>query len=538
MRKEELISTEIVRKELHEILKFGEISNAPILSRFLEFIIEKKLSGHEEEIKEYTIGVKGLGKPSDFNPQLDAYVRIHAGRLRQVITKYYLGPGKNDELIIEVPKGTYIPVFHLRDSLEKADGTSEEQHSMLFASLNDNNHSGNGHKKPVLAVLPFHNLSSENSKDYFVAGIGEQLSTDLARFQNISVISYYSTYKYDSAIKDLQEMKKSTDIDYVLTGSVRFVNDMVRLNVQLILAESGAIVFTENYSRNLTTENIFDIQEQIVSEVLNAVADDNGIIIMHRAHASSFTKTENLNVQEAIYKYFDYLSDYDPAKFQLAVYALEKAVAVEPNNALASALLAGLYTDIYITKPEKDDWVLTKATELAQSAARFDPQCQHAQKVMAWVLLLASKKEKSLEAIERCIKLNPKAASILSTMTLAYVCQGEYTQAYKWLQETAHLSPLVPGSAKFAFAIYYFHTKEYQECQKWLDRLMPLETPFLLLFRLSVNGKMNHKQSSKFSRDIEDLKPHAEDIISRMVPDLSLKGEIMEGLKLAGLTVK
>ena len=532
-----MISAELVRKGIHQILSFGEFSKAPILSKFLEFIIEKKLSGNEAEIKEYTIGVKGLGKPSDFNPQLDAYVRIHAGRLRQALTRYYLGPGRDDEIIIAIPKGSYIPVFHLRNSLLQAAGASDRPPLNQVEHLT-NHHSGNGHKKPVLAVLPFHNLSSENSKDYFVAGIGEQLSTYLARFQNISVISYYSTYKYDSALKDLQEMKKSVDIGYVLTGSVRFVNDMVRLNVQLILAESGEIIYTENYSRHLTTENIFDIQEEIVSEVLNAIADDNGIIIMHRAHSSSITKTENLSVQEAIYKYFDYLSDYDPAKFQTAVYALEKAVVQEPNNALASALLGGLYTDIYITKPEQDNWILTQATELAQSATRSDPQCQHAQKVMAWVLLLANKKEKSLEAIERCIKLNPKASSILSTMTLAYVCQGEYAQGYKWLLETIHLNPIVQGSAKIAFAIYHFHTKEYNESLKWLDRLVPLQTPFLLLLRLSLTAKMYQKKIDHFSTEILALKPNAENIISRMIFDSQMKDEIMEGLKLAGLTVK
>src|SRR4029078_3737250 len=118
---EQTISAEFVRKELGQILNFGEISNAPILSKFLQFITDKKLLGQEDEIKEYTIGVKALGKPVDFNPQLDAYVRVDAGRLRQVITRYYLGPGKNDELIINIPKGSYIPVFQLRSSLTQAE---------------------------------------------------------------------------------------------------------------------------------------------------------------------------------------------------------------------------------------------------------------------------------------------------------------------------------------------------------------------------------------------------------------------------------
>jgi len=536
MRNEEMIPAELVRKELNLILKFGEISNAPILSKFLQFITEKKLLGHEQEIKEYTIGVNGLGKPVDFNPQLDAYVRIHAGRLRQVMNRYYIGPGKDDEIVIDIPKGSYIPIFRLRDA-KAGSVTLLDEPSENSKPTNGTNHAQD-YAKPVLAVLPFHNLSSENSKDYFVAGIGEQLSTDLARFQNLTVISYYTTYQYDAALKDLHEMKKTVAIDYVLTGSVRFSNDMVRLNVQLVLAATGEIIFTENYSRHLTPENIFEIQEEIVTEVLNMIADDNGIIIMHKAHASSFSKTENLSVQEAIYKYFDFISDFDFGKFPTAVSALEKAVVSEPNNALASALLAGLYTDSYLTKIEKDAQLLKKATDLAQLAVGSDPQCQHAQKVLAWVLLLANKKENSIEAIERCIKLNPKASNIISAMALAYVCNGEYTQAFRWLLETIHLNPIVPGNAKFSFAIYYFHSKDYAESLKWLDRLAPLETPFLLLFRLSLLGKMNLLKPTIISKEVLDLKPQAANIIGRMILDPELKTEIINGLEVAGLTVK
>src|SRR5918993_4520405 len=102
------ISEDLIRKELSLILEFEEIKNSQVLARFIEFIVEKKLSGHENEIKEYTIAVKGLGKPRDYNPQLDASVRIHAGRLRRILTQYYQNKGKDDAILIDIPKGSYI----------------------------------------------------------------------------------------------------------------------------------------------------------------------------------------------------------------------------------------------------------------------------------------------------------------------------------------------------------------------------------------------------------------------------------------------
>jgi len=526
---------DMIRKELQLLLNYEEIKKSQTLARFLQFVVEKKLSGQEDEIKEYTIGTQGLGKPNDFNPQLDSSVRIHAGRLRKVLQQYYAGPGKEDAIVIDIPKGSYIPVFRDGAETNKIDGIAPQKLTDNF----DNKPVAtvNGQHKPALAVLPFHNLSSDDSKDYFVKGIGEQLSTDLARFQNISVISYYGTDAYDPALRDLQEMKKTSNVDYVLTGSVRIINELVRLNVQLILSGNGQIIFTETYSKHLTPENIFEIQEEVTGEILNAIADEHGIIVMNKAHASPFTETENLNVQEAIYKYFDYTSDFDPEKFDSTIYSMEKAVVAEPNNALASALLSCLYLFTYCTKRDQNDWLLQKASELAQSAVRLDAHCQHAQKAMAWVLLLTGKKEKSLETIELCIKLNAKSSGVMSFMALAYICLGQFEKGYHCLLETLRLNPFPSASSKYAFCLYFFHKTDYEESLNWLKRLSPIDTALFSLIRISLQGKIANKKFD-IGDKLMNLKDNAPLLVGRTILDPVLQSEILDGLKLAGLLNK
>jgi len=310
---------------------------------------------------------------------------------------------------------------------------------------------------------------------------------------------------------------------------------MVKINVQLIHAENGAIIFTDSYSRQLTPENIFDIQDEIINQVANVIADDNGII-MNMAHASPFTKPENLSVQEAIYKYFDYTWDYSPEKFHKAITALEKAVQTEPNNALVLSLLAGLYMDIYITSVDEDKTMLDKATGLTYLAVEVDPHCQHAQKALAWIFLLLGRKEKSFETIEQCIKLNPKASSIIATLSLAYMCQGDYIRGFKWLLESIHLNPSSPVSAKICYALFYFNNRDYVESLKWLDKVGHLQVPFFKLLQASVMGKLFNKKD-----DIPDdslaVINNRRNIIDRMIYDDQLKNEIIDGLELAGLTV-
>jgi TolB-like protein len=525
----------MVGKELQLLLRYEEVKNSPLLARFLEFVVEKKLSGQDDEIKEYTIGVKALGKPKDFNPQLDASVRIHAGRLRRILLDYYSGPGKNDEVVIGIPKGTYVPVFENHT----ADKTAGAVHSHNGLKQTERNHAIEHHAttKPILAVLPFHNLSSDDTKDYFVKGIGEQLSTDFARFQNISVISYYSTDKAGFGLQDLQDMKKSVNIDYVLTGSVRFINELVRLNIQLIDAQTGQIVFADTYSKHLT-ENIFEIQEEIAGEILDIVAGDNGVIIMNKPQPGTNIINENFSVQEAIYSYFNYTSEFENQKFASTLYSLEKAVNAEPENALASALLASMYMYDYSTKKEHDYWLLQKALELSLSAVRSDPNCQHAQKALAWALLLSDKKEKSLEVIHQCIRLNPKGASAIALMALAYICQGEYTEGYKWLLETTHLTPVMHAGAKFGYCLYYFHMGDYEESLRWLDRLSHVQTPLFLLIHVALEGKIYKKRVLLDANQIDYTdNDNITSLVNRMIFDPALRREITDGLQLGGLTV-
>src|SRR5215471_6894662 len=104
-------SAELVRKQLSRILSSHEFKNSHVVSRFLEFVVEEVLTGRANEIKEYTIGVKALGRSADFNPQFDAVVRIHAGRLRRMLREFYNGNASTEPLSIEIPKGSYVPVF-------------------------------------------------------------------------------------------------------------------------------------------------------------------------------------------------------------------------------------------------------------------------------------------------------------------------------------------------------------------------------------------------------------------------------------------
>src|SRR5579862_1120577 len=98
------------RRQLQQVLESELFTRADQLSRFLRFIVERHLEGRQEELKESVIGVEVFGRKPDYNPKYDPIVRTEARRLRARLSEYYTNGGKSDPLVIDLPKGGYVPM--------------------------------------------------------------------------------------------------------------------------------------------------------------------------------------------------------------------------------------------------------------------------------------------------------------------------------------------------------------------------------------------------------------------------------------------
>src|SRR6201997_1445065 len=108
-----LLESEVqaARQELEKVLASPGFARNERLSRFLRFVVERHLEGKDLELKESVIAVEVFGRRPDFDSRLDPVVRTEAVRLRSRLSDYYLKDGKSDALVIELPKGGYIPRF-------------------------------------------------------------------------------------------------------------------------------------------------------------------------------------------------------------------------------------------------------------------------------------------------------------------------------------------------------------------------------------------------------------------------------------------
>src|SRR3954454_17094938 len=99
------------RDQMERVLSSVCFARSERVSKLLRFLVDRQLAGRENELKESVIGVEVFGRRPDYNPKLDSTVRTEAVRLRERLRKYYATEGSNDPLVIELPKGGYVPTF-------------------------------------------------------------------------------------------------------------------------------------------------------------------------------------------------------------------------------------------------------------------------------------------------------------------------------------------------------------------------------------------------------------------------------------------
>jgi hypothetical protein len=100
---------------LQKVLASSSFAHAERRSRFLRFTVESALGGRADQIKEYLLGVEVFDRETSYNPQIDPIVRVEAGRVRSKLKEYYEAEGREEPVVIELPKGSYVPVFRTRD---------------------------------------------------------------------------------------------------------------------------------------------------------------------------------------------------------------------------------------------------------------------------------------------------------------------------------------------------------------------------------------------------------------------------------------
>ncbi len=276
------LSKEAIYQQLERILLDPLFINSLILRKFLSFIVDQVVQGNEHQLKEYTIAINVLDKPTSFKPQDNSIVRIHAGRLRRALHHYYDTKEIPEPIYISVPLGSYVPIISPGNN---------NVHGYL--SNDDENARGENTKVPidrsaVVAVIPFRHLQNNELESLLAEGLGEQLSTSLMEFKKFSVIAYYTMRTICDRITDIGTIASVLGAQYIIAGTIQSQCDRFRIHIQMIHALTNQQVWSSMYEGKLSSQNTFEVQDKVVKSII-ADLDESQVQMEKRVQEITMT---------------------------------------------------------------------------------------------------------------------------------------------------------------------------------------------------------------------------------------------------------
>ena len=222
-----------------------------------------------------------------------------------------------------------------------------------------------------IAVLPFDNLSRDPENAYFSEGIQDEILTRLAKIAKLKVISRTSTERFKSSPDDLPRIAQQLGVANILEGSVQKPSDQVRVNVQLIHAQSDTHLWAETYDRKLT--DVFAVE----SDIAKAIAENLQAKLTGSAeHVLASRPTEDPEAHELYLKGRYFWNKRNPENLKKAIDYFKRAIARDPAYALAYSGLADAHAvfPYYASTPPKDDaekrWLLPARRWNSMTACR------------------------------------------------------------------------------------------------------------------------------------------------------------------------
>ena len=301
-------------------------------------------------------------------------------------------------------------------------------------------------KEASIAVLPFADLSPEGDQEYFSDGIAEEILNVLARVDGLKVASRTSSF----AFKDKPEMTaraiaNTLGVRHVVEGSVRKAGETVRITAQLIDAETDAHLWSQTFDRTLTVENIFEIQDEISSKIVEELGQN---IDLGRANTLRFTAaadTKNLRAYELYLEGRELLPERKLETLPLIIEKFEAAVRLDPNFARGWEALAATYMVLpsYNTHNPENDRYKARAIEAAEKALALNDKLPLAQVAVNSFVYNDGAPDYGLlmEGLNKAVEADPHEALVWSWRGQNLTDTGFFEQGERDLRRAIEIDP-------------------------------------------------------------------------------------------------
>lgn len=445
-----------VSEQLNRILASKAFRQADRLKRFLTFIVEETIAGRGERLKEFVVGVEVFGKPESFDPRNDPIVRVQARRLRAQLTRYYREEAPDGELLIELPKGGYAPVF-------KPFKNAPVRRSMSPTLVSRN----------TAVVLPFADHSAARDQEYFCQGLHQEIIHTLAGTESIRLVAWNEGSPAGTQVA-VKEAAERLNAALIVTGSVRKAGSEARITVNLVDASSGCYLWSGTIDRTL--DNIFAVQEEVAHTVAEHLKRElaGGVQSRNVRRPMENMAAYNLYLQGRYH-----LNQRTEEGLRKAVEFFEKAIVENAQYAQAYSGLSdayGLLGHYGVLAPAE---VWTKAASNAawavlqdENAAEAHTSLAHVKSTQDWDWLGAERE------FQRALALDPRYPTAHHWYAMSCLGPlGRLDQACEEMMLAQALDPISSIIARDLARVHYYR-QDYDAALEQCDHTIELNPHF------------------------------------------------------------
>ena len=321
-----------------------------------------------------------------------------------------------------------------------------------------------------IAVLPFDNRSNREEDEFFTTGIHDDLLTTIAKIGSMKVISRTSVMQYKDTTKNIPQIARELGVANILEGGVQRSGNQVRINVQLIDAETDEHLWAEIYDRQLTAENLFMIQ----SEVSNAIAKAlQATLSPEEQKRINAIPTQNLEAYEAYLLGRQKWTARTATSTAESAALFQKAIDLDPDFAQAYAGLGDAYRHQVPYGGLPGSEMFPKAERAILKALELDDQSGEAWASLGGLKGQMGELSASEEALRHAIELNPNYSAAYNWLGLALIDEGKLEEAleiYRKGLEVDPLSAVLHGNVAFTSG----GLGHFDEMQAGLQRLVEI----------------------------------------------------------------
>ncbi|MCH7229110.1 hypothetical protein [Haloferula sp. A504] len=414
-RHQRIPERQAIEEQLDRITASADFDTSKRTVDFLGFVVGETLAGRTDRISQHAIAVSVFGRGDDFDPTTDPIVRMQAGRVRRSLEHYYLTAGAADSVSIELPKGSYVPVFGFRE-------TAAEEPSP--GALSD---AAEMDSWPTLLVAPLRNLTGREDAEFIAQGLASDLAAELSHETAVQVfLSPAAEYTCRARFE--------------LSGTLGMRGADFRINFHLVDGETGRQTWAQTFFCPEGPQQGAALDE-VVQTTVAMITEERGILASQLQREARRRPNVVGVAYEAILRHHHFDATREEGAFVEALGALRKAVKEDSGCALCWTYLARLGGAHWSLGMPGEVIPIDDSIAAARRGVELSPLDARCRAVLSYVLLLGDEVDEARAEADAALEAGGMSVFWRDVIGYLLILSGDWERGAAILREAMHSNP-------------------------------------------------------------------------------------------------